>query len=149
MCMNTQQRWSYLYCVFTYIYSLLTKKGILDCRNLSVNLPCVYVWLSSGDLFIFSEVFTLYSYFFYYPYFPFTRGTYNVETQSTAHWGPGPANLLLGSRTLSRRSSNQFSDDVWSSLRVPEAVVPYLRRNNCYISVATQIPHDAGLLHIP
>ena len=33
--------------------SLLFKKDICYCRNVSVKLLCVYVCLSSGDLFIF------------------------------------------------------------------------------------------------
>ena len=40
--------------VFIYIFSLLIEKDICDCRNVSVKLPCVYVCLSSGDLFVFS-----------------------------------------------------------------------------------------------
>ena len=43
--------------VFTYIHSLLIEKDICDCRNVSVKLPCVYLCLSSGDLFIFSASF--------------------------------------------------------------------------------------------
>ena len=39
--------------VFTYIYSLLIEKDISDHQNISVKLLCVYVCLSSGDLFIF------------------------------------------------------------------------------------------------
>ena len=55
----------HLYCVFTYIYSLLIEKDICDCQNVSVKLPCVYVCLSSGDLFIFSvRVSSCFSYFF-------------------------------------------------------------------------------------
>ena len=44
---------SALYHVFTCIYSLLIEKDICDWWNVSVKL-CVYVCLSSGDLFIFS-----------------------------------------------------------------------------------------------
>ena len=43
--------WQDLYCVF--IYSLLIKKDICDCWNISLRLTCVYVCLSSGDFFIF------------------------------------------------------------------------------------------------
>ena len=46
--------WHLLYCVFTYIYSLLIEKDICDRQNISIKLPCVCVCLSSGDLFIFS-----------------------------------------------------------------------------------------------
>ena len=45
--------WCHLYRVFTYIYSLLIEKDICDCWNISIMLACVYVCLSSGDLFIF------------------------------------------------------------------------------------------------
>ena len=41
------------YCVFTYIYSLLIEKDTYDCQNISVKFLCVYMCLSSGDLFIF------------------------------------------------------------------------------------------------
>ena len=45
-------------------YSLMIEKDIYDCRNLSVKLPCVYVCLSSRDLFIFSaRVVSFFSYF--------------------------------------------------------------------------------------
>ena len=46
-------RWCHLYCVITQIYFPLIKKGICDRQNISVRLPCVYVCLSTGDLFIF------------------------------------------------------------------------------------------------
>ena len=45
--------WQRLYHVFTYIYSLMIEKDIFDRQNVSVKLPCVYVCLSSEDLFIF------------------------------------------------------------------------------------------------
>ena len=48
----------------TYIYSLLIEKDICDCRNVLVNLPCVHVCLSSGDLFIF--LVRVSSFFFYF-----------------------------------------------------------------------------------
>ena len=37
--------------MFTYIYSLLIQKYICDFRNVSMRLSCVFVCLSSGDLF--------------------------------------------------------------------------------------------------
>ena len=43
-----------LYCVFTYIYSLLIKKDICDRQNISIKFPCVCVCLSLRDLFILS-----------------------------------------------------------------------------------------------
>ena len=43
--------WCFLYCVF--IYSLLIKKGLCECQNVSVKFPCVYLCLLSGYLFIF------------------------------------------------------------------------------------------------
>ena len=47
-----------------YIYSLLFDKDICDCQNISVKLPCIYVCLSSGDLFIFLvRVSSFFSYF--------------------------------------------------------------------------------------
>ena len=33
-------------CAFAYTYSLLIEKDICDCWNISVKLPCVYVFLS-------------------------------------------------------------------------------------------------------
>ena len=36
-----------------YIYFLLIEKDICDCRNVLIKFPCVYLCLSSGDLFIF------------------------------------------------------------------------------------------------
>ena len=45
--------WRHLYCVFIYIYSLLIEKNICDHQNVSIKLPCVFVCLLSGDLFIF------------------------------------------------------------------------------------------------
>ena len=42
-------------------YSLLIKKDIHDRQNMSVKLLCVYVCLSSGDLFIFRK-FSIYIY---------------------------------------------------------------------------------------
>jgi len=57
-------RQSRLYCVFTYTYSLLNERDICDCWNILVKLPCVYVCLSSGDLFILSvRVSSFFSYF--------------------------------------------------------------------------------------
>ena len=54
-----------LYCVFTYIYSLLIEKDICDHQNASVKLPYVYVCYSFGDLFIFSvRVSSFCSYFY-------------------------------------------------------------------------------------
>ena len=47
---------SHLYCVFTYIYSLLIEKDLHECRNISVKFPCallVYLCLLSGDFLIF------------------------------------------------------------------------------------------------
>ena len=60
--------WSRLYCVFTYIYSLLIEKDIFDCRNVPGKLPCVYLYLSSWDLF-FSVSFLFLLLFLCYPYF--------------------------------------------------------------------------------
>ena len=58
--------WCHLYCVFTYIYSLLIEKDIYDCWNVLVKLPCVYVCFSSRDLFIFLvRVSSFFSYFLY------------------------------------------------------------------------------------
>ena len=37
--------WRRLYRMFTYIYSPLIEKDICDIQNVSVKLPCVYVWL--------------------------------------------------------------------------------------------------------
>ena len=47
----------HLYWLFIYIYSLLIEEDIFDRQNISVKLPCVYVCLSSGYLFIFKIFF--------------------------------------------------------------------------------------------
>ena len=57
----------HLFCVFTYIYSVVIDKDICGCRNVSVKFPCVYLCLSSGDLFIFSFNFLFYPYFGTFP----------------------------------------------------------------------------------
>ena len=33
--------------------SVIIEKGICDCQNILLKFPCVYVWLSSRDLFFF------------------------------------------------------------------------------------------------
>ena len=63
-----QKMWCHLYCISIYIYSLLIKKDISDCQNISVKLPCVYVCLSSGDLFIFSVRVSSFFLYFYVTY---------------------------------------------------------------------------------
>jgi hypothetical protein len=56
--------WRDLYHVFTYIYSLLIKKDICDCWNISIKLQCVCMCLSSRNLFILSvRVSSFFSYF--------------------------------------------------------------------------------------
>jgi hypothetical protein len=45
--------WRHLYCVFTYIYSLMIEKDICDRWNISNKFLCVCECLSSEDLFIF------------------------------------------------------------------------------------------------
>jgi hypothetical protein len=56
--------------VFTYIYCLLIEKDICVCQNILVKLLCVYVRLSSGDLFIFSaRISSSFSLFLCYLYF--------------------------------------------------------------------------------
>jgi hypothetical protein len=53
-----------IYCVFTYIYSLLIEPDICDHQNISVKLPCVCVCLLSGNLLISSvRVSSYFSYF--------------------------------------------------------------------------------------
>ena len=37
--------------VFTYIYCLLIGKEICDCQNVSIKVPCVYMYLSPGDFY--------------------------------------------------------------------------------------------------
>ena len=73
--------WCHLYRVFTYIYSLLIEKDLHEYWNGSVKFMCVYLSLSSGDLFIFSVWVSLfYSYFCYIRtwYFPSQyEGLYN------------------------------------------------------------------------
>ena len=64
-----------LYCVFTYIYSLMIEKDICDCWNASFKLPCVCVCLSSGVLFIFSvRVSCFFFYFLCHPQYCFSAG---------------------------------------------------------------------------
>ena len=43
--------WPCLYCMFTYIYSLLIKKDICDCQNISIKLPCVIIYVTKLLLF--------------------------------------------------------------------------------------------------
>ena len=46
------------------IYSLLIEKHFCECQNISIKILCVYLCLSSGDLFIFFiTVLPFYSYF--------------------------------------------------------------------------------------
>ena len=56
MSLSVRKEWIrqelHLYCVFLCIHALLIEKGICDCRNVFVRFPCVYLCLSSGDLFI-------------------------------------------------------------------------------------------------
>ena len=52
---HTVDTWHFLHCVFTYIYSLLNKKDICDCWNISVKPSCVYMCLSSDLLIFFSK----------------------------------------------------------------------------------------------
>ena len=65
--------WCRLYHVFTYIYSLLTKKDICDHWNVSVKLLYVYVRLSYrehffGKIFSFLFLFLCYLYFSTFPF---------------------------------------------------------------------------------
>ena len=59
--------WHYLYCLFTYIYSLLIEKDFCEGQNLSVKFLCallVYLCLSFGNLIFFLVTFsTFYCYF--------------------------------------------------------------------------------------
>ena len=57
------EMWCCLYCVFTYIYSLLLGKDICDHWNVSIKLLCVCVCLLSRNLLIFL---VRVSYFFFY-----------------------------------------------------------------------------------
>ena len=60
-----QLGWHYIYCVFRYIYSLLIDKDVCDRRNVLLKFPCVYMCLSSGDIFTFSvRVSSFFSYFY-------------------------------------------------------------------------------------
>ena len=45
----------HLYCLFTYIYSLLIDKELCESPKLSNKFPCalVYFYLSFGDLYLF------------------------------------------------------------------------------------------------
>jgi hypothetical protein len=45
--------WRHLYCVFTFIYSLLIEKDLSESRKVTVKFPYVYLCLSSGELFVF------------------------------------------------------------------------------------------------
>ena len=55
--------WCHLYCVFTYIYSLLIEKDICDCWNVSVEIPCLCVAFIRRSLHFFGKSF-LFSPFF-------------------------------------------------------------------------------------
>ena len=56
-----------LYREFTYFYTLLIEKGICDCWNVSVKLPCIYLCLSSRDIFIFPVRVSCFFSYFYIP----------------------------------------------------------------------------------
>ena len=64
---------------FMYVYSLLIEKDICDSLNVSVKLPCVYMCLSSKDLFIYFfsiRVSTYFSYFCVNHTYPFQWSLY-------------------------------------------------------------------------
>ena len=61
---------------FTYIYSLLIENDICDHQNISSKFPCVCVYLSSRDLFIFCYEFSFFFNFLYHPYL----GTWSVSS---------------------------------------------------------------------
>ena len=70
--------------VFTYIYSLLIKKDICDYRNVSINLSCVCVCLSPGDVFIFSvRVASSFSCFLCHPYCIVLKGGHFCQCTAT------------------------------------------------------------------
>ena len=66
------------YHVFTYMYSLLIEKDILDRRNISNKFPCVCVCFSSRDLFIFGKSFPFLFPFLCYPHFGGFLSTWSV-----------------------------------------------------------------------
>ena len=50
---NLPIKWhQFLMC--SHIYNLLIERDICDCRNVSIKFPCIYLWLSSRDLLVFS-----------------------------------------------------------------------------------------------
>ena len=42
--------WHHLYCVFTYIYSILIEKDPYECQIVSVKFPCMCIGICSIDL---------------------------------------------------------------------------------------------------
>ena len=75
MYFSIRREWRHLYCVFTYIYSILIGKYTCDDQSVSVKLLCVSVCLISGDLFIFFGkslvflfLFLCYQYFATFPF---------------------------------------------------------------------------------
>ena len=61
---SEEKPWHHLYHVFTYIYSLLIKKDICYCRNISFKLLCVYVCLHPEIFHLFGKSF-LYLFLFF------------------------------------------------------------------------------------
>jgi hypothetical protein len=62
--------------VFTYIYTLLIKKDICDCQNISIKLQCVYWCHSSGDFF--GKSFLFLFLLLYCPYFSIVIATLGI-----------------------------------------------------------------------
>ena len=66
--------WHHLYCVFTYIYSLLIEEEICDCRNISSASVCLFVSFIWISLQFFSKSFLfllLFLCFLHFGTFPF------------------------------------------------------------------------------
>ena len=103
-----------LYHVFTYIYSLLIKKYICDCRNVSIKLLCVCVCLLPRDVVIFSiGVSSFFSYFLCYLYFHVVCFVLHLNINSNTNFLHTLLNYLLETHVhiLASASALSMLDD--------------------------------------
>jgi hypothetical protein len=71
--------WRHLYRMLTCIYSLLIEKGLRECQNVSVKIPCICLCLSSEYFFIFRQGFPLFIPIFITWQHLYTMFTYNYS----------------------------------------------------------------------
>ena len=115
----------HLYWVFTYIYSPLIEKGISYSRNVSVKLLCVYVCLSSGDLFIFFR-----KRFFFFAIFVTTwKGKYRSTDNSINRKRKGTHQKIKRSPDKSTHEHKHTA--TWNILAITDAFLDQKRVNVC------------------